>query len=129
MEFIVVTNNPLVKEKYGDELCVDYADIPFRDVLCKVRDMIHQGHRLLTHPLSGSVKPHETPYKSILVGKNVEKMNLDEVSIIENSIITADKFAEKFPNMPQSVREDFQAHRLHSDHQRHRRCAEKIILA
>lgn len=108
MEFIVVTNNPLVKEKYGDELCVDYADIPFRDVLCKVRDMIHQGHRLLTHPLSGSVKPHETPYKSILVGKNVEKMNLDEVSIIENSIITADKFAEKFPNMPQSVREDFQ---------------------
>lgn len=108
MEFIVVTNNPLVKEKYDDELCVDYADIPFRDVLCKVRDMIHQGHRLLTHPLSGSVKPHETPYKSILVGKNVEKMNLDEVSIIENSIITADKFAEKFPNMPQSVREDFQ---------------------
>ena len=108
MEFVVVTNNPLVNEKYGSELTVDYADIPFRDVLCKVRDLIHQGHRLLTHPLSGSVKPHETPYKSILVSKNVEKMNLDELSIIENSIITADKFAEKFPNMPQSVREDFQ---------------------
>ncbi len=108
MEFIVVTNNPLVKEKYDAELNVDYEDIPFRSVLCKVRDMIHQGHRLLTHPLSGSVKPHETPYKSILVGKNIEKMNLDDVSIIENSIITADKFAEKFPNMPQSVREDFQ---------------------
>lgn len=108
MEFIVVTNNPLVKEKYSAELNVDYEDIPFRSVLCKVRDMIHQGHRLLTHPLSGSVKPHETPYKSILVGKNIEKMNLDDVSIIENSIITADKFAEKFPNMPQSVREDFQ---------------------
>ena len=46
MEFIVVTNNPLVKEKYENELNVDYADISFRDVLCKVRDMIHKGHRL-----------------------------------------------------------------------------------
>ncbi|MGN0663591.1 MAG: GrdX family protein [Negativibacillus sp.] len=108
MEFIVVTNNPLVKEKYENELNVDYADISFRDVLCKVRDMIHKGHRLLTHPLSGSVKPHETPYKSILVSKQATQMDLGEVSIIENSIITADKFAEKFPNMPQSVKEDFQ---------------------
>ena len=67
MEFVVVTNNPLVNEKYGSELTVDYADIPFRDVLCKVRDLIHQGHRLLTHPLSGSVKPHETPDRKSVV--------------------------------------------------------------
>jgi len=108
MDFVVITNNPLVQEKYGQELNVDYEDISFREVLCKVRDLIHQGHRLLTHPLSGSVKPHETPYKSILVSAKASKMDLQELSIIENSIITADKFAEKFPNMPQSVREDFQ---------------------
>ena len=108
MEFIVITNNPLVEEKYADELNVDYADIPFRDVLCKVRDLVHKGHRLLTHPLSGSVKPHETPYKSVLVSARPSQMDLGEVSIIENAIITADKFAEKFPNMPQSVKEDFQ---------------------
>ncbi len=108
MEFIVITNNPLVEEKYADELNVDYADIPFRDVLCKVRDLVHKGHRLLTHPLSGSVKPHETPYKSVLISAKPSQMDLSEVSIIENAIITADKFAEKFPNMPQSVKEDFQ---------------------
>lgn len=108
MDFVVITNNPLVQEKYGQELDVDYEDISFRDVLCKVRDLIHKGHRLLTHPLSGSVKPHETPYKSILVSAKPSKMDPQELSIIENSIITADKFAEKFPNMPQSVREDFQ---------------------
>lgn len=108
MDFVVITNNPLVQEKYGQELDVDYEDISFRDVLCKVRDLIHKGHRLLTHPLSGSVKPHETPYKSILVSAKPSKMDPQELSIIENSIITADKFAEKFPNMPQNVREDFQ---------------------
>lgn len=108
MDFVVITNNPLVQEKYGQELDVDYEDISFRDVLCKVRNLIHKGHRLLTHPLSGSVKPHETPYKSILVSAKPSKMDPQELSIIENSIITADKFAEKFPNMPQNVREDFQ---------------------
>ena len=108
MEFIVITNNPLVEEKFGEELNVDYADIPFRDVLCKVRDLVHKGHRLLTHPLSGSVKPHETPYKSVLVSARPSQMDIGEVSIIENVIITADKFAEKFPNLPQSVKEDFQ---------------------
>ena len=108
LEFIVITNNPLVQEKFADELNVDYEDIPFRDVLCKVRGLIHKGHRLLTHPLSGSVKPHETPYKSVLVTTKPSQMDLGEVSIIENAIITADKFAEKFPNMPQSVKEDFQ---------------------
>ena len=87
---------------------VDFADITYREVLCKVRDMIYEGHKLLTHPLSGSVKPNETPYKSILVGKTTGKMDPQDASIIENSIITADKFSVKFPEMPDSVREDFQ---------------------
>ena len=81
---------------------------PIERFLCKVRDMIYEGHKLLTHPLSGSVKPNETPYKSILVAKKTGKMDVQDASIIENSIITADKFSVKFPEMPQSVREDFQ---------------------
>ena len=97
MKFVIVTNNPKVRDELGQEFDVDYADITYREILCKVRDMIYEGHKLLTHPLSGSVKPNETPYKSILVA-----------TIIENSIITADKFSVKFPEMPQSVREDFQ---------------------
>ena len=108
MKFVIVTNNPKVRDDLGSEFEVDFADITYREVLCKVRDMIYEGHKLLTHPLSGSVKPNETPYKSILVGKTTGKMDPQDASIIENSIITADKFSVKFPNMPQSVREDFQ---------------------
>ena len=108
MKFVIVTNNPKVRDDLGSEFEDDFADITYREVLCKVRDMIYEGHKLLTHPLSGSVKPNETPYKSILVGKTTGKMDPQDASIIENSIITADKFSVKFPNMPQSVREDFQ---------------------
>ena len=108
MKFVIVTNNPRVRDELGKEFEVDFADITYREVLCKVRDMIYEGHKLLTHPLSGSVKPNETPYKSILVGKKIGKMDLQDASIIENRIITADKFSVKFPEMPDSVREDFQ---------------------
>lgn len=108
MKFVIVTNNPRVRDELGKEFEVDFADITYREVLCKVRDMVYSGHKLLTHPLSGSVKPNETPYKSILVGKKVGKMDLQDASIMENSIITADKFSVKFPEMPNSVREDFQ---------------------
>ena len=108
MKFVIVTNNPKVRDELGQEFDVDYADITYREILCKVRDMIYEGHKLLTHPLSGSVKPNETPYKSILVAKKTGKMDVQDASSIENSLITADKFSVKFPEMPQSVREDFQ---------------------
>ena len=57
MKFVIVTNNPRVRDELGKEFEVDFADITYREVLCKVRDMIYEGHKLLTHPLSGSVKP------------------------------------------------------------------------
>lgn len=108
MKFAIITNNPRVLKELGQDYEVDYQDITYREVLCRVRDMVHKGQRLLTHPLSGSVKPNETPYKSVLVGKEGGKLNTDELMIIENSIVTADKFGVKFPNMPESTREDFQ---------------------
>lgn len=83
MKFVIVTNNPKVRDELGQEFDVDYADITYREILCKVRDMIYEGHKLLTHPLSGSVKPNETPYKSILVAKKTGKMDVQDASIIE----------------------------------------------
>lgn len=117
MKFVIVTNNPRVRDELGKEFEVDFADITYREVLCKVRDMIYEGHKLLTHPLSGSVKPNETPYKSILVGKKIGKMDLQDASIIENSIITADKFSVKFPEAGQRERR-LSADRYHAHQER-----------
>ena len=110
-DYLILTNNPLVPAcMEGKGLyTIDFRpELSFREVLVLARDKVYAGHTLYTHPLAGSVKPNETPYKSILVGKTTGKMDPQDASIIENSIITADKFSVKFPNMPQSVREDFQ---------------------
>ena len=65
-KYIVVTNNPLVWEKLHTTREMIYKETTFEGLLVELRDRIHQGHMLLTHPLSGSVKPNETPTVSTL---------------------------------------------------------------
>ena len=101
---IVVTNNPLVREKFPE---AEFHDTDFPGVLKIVRDRIHLGHRLLTHPLSGSVKPLETPYKTVVI--SLEKGSLDEKAllIIEDSIQSCQKFTAK-RDWGEEVLADFQ---------------------
>ena len=87
---------------------MDFEPVTYKEVLLKTRDLVYAGHRLYTHPLSGSVKPNETPYKSIVVSKNPKKMEMDEAEIISNSIVTFDKFPLKYRDLPEQVLKDFQ---------------------
>ena len=78
--------------------------------MCMVRNRIHEGHRLLTHPLMSSVKPNETPYRTILISKEKGKLDFDSLAIIEDSINTTQKFLNmaKTPKWTQSILEDFE---------------------
>lgn len=70
-----------------------------------VRDYIHKGHRLLTHPLSGSVKPKETPYKSIIISQSATALDIKSLSIIEESIACYHRFCER--EIPEHTHKDF----------------------
>ena len=72
--FIIITNNSMVRDELSANYQVEYEDISYEDVLRKVRDRVYAGHKLLTHPLSGSVKPNETPYKSVMISTEPEKL-------------------------------------------------------
>ena len=61
-------------------------------MLRTVRDLCHCGHRLLSHPLSGSVKPNETPYKSILVSETASATDVESVQLIEKAIEVMNRF-------------------------------------
>lgn len=106
--YIIMTNNPLVLEKLEDRHNVLYRQSSYEELLKDVRDRIHDGHRLLTHPLSGSVKPNETPYKSILITKGKEKMDEWSLQMIESAIQACRKFAFKAGGYSDDVRRDFQ---------------------
>lgn len=105
---MIITNNDWVYQKFKDNCNVLLIEGSYRDVLVKVRDKIQEGHELLTHPLSSSLKPNETPYKSIIISENKGTLNFDSVCIIENSIMTYDKFNKnKLINLTDKIIEDF----------------------
>ncbi len=92
MKFIIVTNNPIVYEKYNEHYKVDYRPQTYEQILVQVRNLIHLNHKLLTHPLSGSVKPNETVFKTIIVSEQQSTLDLDSLRIIEQSLETVKKF-------------------------------------
>ena len=108
VSFIIMTNNPLVRDRYRGQYRVENQDGIYKDLLVRVRDKVHAGHKLLTHPLSGSVKPNETPYKSVMISQKRGTMDLESLSIIEEAIVACRKFPVKYDGLPQRVLEDFQ---------------------
>ena len=106
-EFFIITNNPMVYENLKEYCQVNYIEERYIEVLKMARDYVHQKHKLLTHPLAGSIKPNETPYKSIVISKNKEKLNFCSLSHIENSINMCKNFVPNTRDYQQEVLEDF----------------------
>ena len=79
-----------------------------RDVLVAVRDLVYEGHTLFTHPLSGSLKPNETPYKSIAVSKTPHAFSAAEAEMIASAILTTDKFVPRVREIGERIKADFQ---------------------
>ncbi|HZH93996.1 MAG TPA: GrdX family protein [Tissierellaceae bacterium] len=110
MKNILVTNNPDVRDKFQDRFQIDYIESGgYIQVLEHIRDLIHKGHQLLTHPLSGSIKPNETPYKSVILSSKKGDLDSSGLTILEDSIMSARKFITNrpTPDWPDHVLEDF----------------------
>lgn len=107
-KYMVITNNPLARSRLDDTHEVIYLELSYEELLKVVRDRIYEGHRLLTHPLSGSVKPKETPYKSVLISERKEKVDGESVRLIENAILVCQKFQDKSKYYKEEVYKDFQ---------------------
>ena len=105
--FFVITNNPLVHSEWGDSNHVEFREESYMDVLVRARDYIYEGYTLLTHPMAGSVKPNETPYKTVVLSKDRGKLDLESVEIISSSIQTCEKFVKSPREYPAEVLEDF----------------------
>lgn len=96
MEYLTVTNNPRVIKRFsGPGLCS--MEGPVLSLFLKVRDLIHQGHRLLTHPLCGNLKPGRIPYKTVFLTAERAALDPDSLHYIENSIATCRKTAPEYP--------------------------------
>ena len=108
---ILITNNP----KIAEEVCsknieiMYFPDLDFMDILYKARDYIHLCYKLLTHPIVSSIKPYETPYKSIVLSVNNENIvDIESLELIENSIALSRNFLDKpRRKLTEAIDEDF----------------------
>lgn len=91
---LLITNNDKVYEKYKNTLQCIFVE-KYEEVLVKVRDFIYDRHVLLTHPQASSLKPNQTPYRSIMVYPKGEKEdNTKDILLIEKCMETFKKWQD-----------------------------------
>jgi len=64
------------------------------------------GAKLISHPLSGSIKPNISPYKSVLIAAG-ETLDFKSLQIIEDAINVLERLPKKQHGYSESVLQDF----------------------
>ena len=96
MKYRIVSNNPMVSDKFGGSHNVEFRNVSAKEILCIVGDMVSEGYALLNHPLYGSVKPNETPYRTILLAKEGSSPFATSLAESSEMILKAHAVFEKF---------------------------------
>lgn len=91
--FFILSNNPLAKEKYPD--LTQPVDGGVAGVYRAARDAVHLGCRLINHPLAGSVKPNESPYRSLVLSQGGGMLDLRSLQLIEDAIAVLKKLPKR----------------------------------
>lgn len=64
---LLVTNNPEYSGNLPASIELCHVDGSALDALIAARDHIHSGMRLANHPLYGNFRPHQQPFRSLLL--------------------------------------------------------------
>lgn len=104
---LIITNNPMIQENVTDREVI-MLDTDYIGTLKECRDLVHKGYELLSHPLYGSVKPNETPYRTVIIKKG-KSLDTNSLNLIEEAIETAEKFKNNklTPMWTEKVLDDF----------------------
>ncbi len=103
--FYIITNNPAVYEKHSPiAICMEGR---VADIFAAVRDAVHKGAVLISHPLAGSLKPNENPYKSVMLSTRQGSLDEPSLALIEGAVAVLAKLPVKHRQYPPGVLEDF----------------------
>jgi hypothetical protein len=102
----IITNNPMAHMKYTR--FTQLHNCAVEDIFKIARDEIHQGAVLINHPLSGSVKPNESPYKSLVLSVKRGALDVVSLQLIEGALEVLKKMPVRHRALPSQVTEDFQ---------------------
>lgn len=107
---LIVTNNPMAAERFAGRgrVCF-YPEESYRDILRRVRDLVYVGHRLRNHPLYGSLRPHETPYRTVVLSEEAMAPDGEECTILSDALtLTAGFTLPDVQAMDRDILRDYQ---------------------
>ena len=95
---ILITNNPLCRDHFAGVYYVEFDDVSAYAILQQVRDRVHLGHGILSHPRAGGLPPGTSPYKSVVLSGVADGVpNLQLLEIVENAVKAYEKARTEFP--------------------------------
>jgi len=109
-KYVIVTNNNKLINKYDDINIQIIKEDTIEKIFEKTRDLIHKGFILISHPLAGSVKPYQNPYRSIILKKG-DELDYQSLKNYENSYYKYQQFkSDKVNNskLPEKIKDDYQ---------------------
>jgi hypothetical protein len=109
-KYLIVTNNNKLINKYDDINIEIIKEETIEKIFKKTRDLIHKGFILISHPLAGSVKPYQNPYRSIILKKG-DELDYQSLKNYENSYYKYQQFkSDKVNNskLPEKIKDDYQ---------------------
>jgi len=96
----------MAAKRFANFFDVDYRDSSPLDVLKVARDMVHQGHKLHTHPVTSGTAPNGSPYVSVVMSAQVGDTDFNSVSIVESALEVYSKLGT-LPELPEDFSKDF----------------------
>ena len=103
-----ITNNPMMQGY--NKLKIEYFPVSVIELFQEVQRELEKGYRLLSHPLTSSLRPDVSPYKSILLSINSGDCDLEGIFLMEQALTYARSlpWAGKLPVWSDEAKKDFQ---------------------
>lgn len=83
---LLVTNNARIVPHVSSSRFIEGTA---QDVFIAARDLVHQGWRLLTHPLYGNFRPLQQPFRSVLLQNpslSSASVDMDSLELLEKAL-------------------------------------------
>ena len=108
--YYIISNNPMVRDKYTKT--AEFHQTGAMGLLVIVRDKVHRGAIILSHPLSGGALPVMSPYRSIIIAESDESgavsTDFESLHLIESALKMQKSPTVGFEGYDAKTLEDFQ---------------------
>ena len=79
---LIVSNNPAVWKFFAGIVFVPQSPL---EVMREVRNRLHHGWKLITHPLMGSIRLLRNPYRSVVLGAPEKELDSNGLFMVEDA--------------------------------------------